>query len=129
MASPPMAKILLNSATEEASLAARYWVSILVVLDQWMFMFVPFQNVLKYKTRWCQDICVCFNLVTIFTGQGDISKVKIFSQGSVDFCHGEAGAGLLTGYANNVILSREEEVPIMILPSSKRTLLRSSPYN
>ena len=27
-ASPPMAQILLNSATEAASLAARYWVSI-----------------------------------------------------------------------------------------------------
>ena len=28
VASPPMAKILQNSATEAATLAARYWVSI-----------------------------------------------------------------------------------------------------
>ena len=31
LASPPLAQILVNSATEAASLAARYWVSILVV--------------------------------------------------------------------------------------------------
>ena len=45
LALPPMAQILQNSATEAASLAARYWVSIFVQLDQWMCMFVPFENI------------------------------------------------------------------------------------
>ena len=75
LASPPMAQILQNSAMEAASLAARYWVSIFVQLDQWMCMFVSFKNIHKDRTRQCQDNFVCFNQVTIFTCQGDISKI------------------------------------------------------
>ena len=61
LASPPMAQILQNSAKEAASLAARYWVSIFVQLDQRMCMFVAFQNIPKDRTGQCQDNFVCIN--------------------------------------------------------------------
>jgi len=56
-----MAQILQNSATEAASLAARYWVSIFVQLDQRMCIFVAFQNIPKDRTGQCQDNFVCIN--------------------------------------------------------------------
>ena len=54
-------------------------------VDKGVLVFVCFEKVLKEGTGWSQNYFVSFNLVSIFTGQGDISellfKPQVFEAG------------------------------------------------
>ena len=56
-------------------------------VDQLVWMLVTFEQTLEKGALRCQDHLVCFNLLTITTGQGHISEVFVFPETSKGRVH------------------------------------------